>query len=126
MEREILEQLITEGKISKEDVVRIEDSIITPEKERVIDLFHNIICEKNHDSEECLWYVECQAKDTWKELHHAKWTRLISDKLRFLNIDFLEAEKLALQFHRMVSHTGEKAAVKELILFLLSSDLSKL
>lgn len=126
MEDKILEQLILSGKVSKKDVQEIEDSIITPEKENIIDLFHTIHCKKDHDAEECLWYREELFRNIWKQPCHDKWMKLVTKKARLFDLSITDIGVLLHELMPIRARVLKNENIIGLILFLLSPDLSEL
>jgi len=123
IESMILKQLVNDGKVSEHEIASIENSIMTPEKEDIIYLFHSVLCKKDHDSAECPWYMEEQMEDIWSRPCHAGWVNLVMDKLRQFN---MTPEGAKLVIDNLGSYINADSGVKELISFLLSPKLPKL
>lgn len=85
-EREILDQLITEKKITEEDIAGASDRALTPGTKEIIDMLHSRFCNLNHASSECGWYDEYSLAaegrpEEWKGPSHLAWVRLFNDFL---------------------------------------------
>jgi len=80
-EREILDQLVAEEKITEKDITEIEDRILTEEKTIIIDSLHARSCKLNHDIGECRWYEEEQLRQTWARPYHSAWVDLFNSFL---------------------------------------------
>lgn len=72
MDSEILDRLISAGKITPDDIKEVSATIVTPEKEEIIEGLHLIFCDGDHDGV-CMWYTEKQMADTWQQDAHTRW-----------------------------------------------------
>ncbi len=73
----ILNQLLTKGTVTQEEVDEIADQIIDKEMEDAVVLFHLLFCPRKHHSEGCLFeqeVIEIEI-DTWKAPIHIKWVK---------------------------------------------------
>lgn len=80
-EREILDQLILEKRITEEDIAGASSRVLTLDMKDLIDMLHTRLCTLNHDTGECEWYVETSGgithrEDEWKRPYHLAWVKL--------------------------------------------------
>ena len=90
---DIIDQLIENGKITREDIVAIQEDRI---KKELLNNIHLVVCKLNHNNGECRWYEEkipfpgvdgqvfeggVDAEGTWSKPFHAEWLRLFNDFL---------------------------------------------
>ena len=79
--REILDQLVAEGKITEVDIVNAEGKALTSDRKKVIEFLHTKFCNLNHDSGQCKWYEEEEFRSPWSGKFHQEWARLFNDFL---------------------------------------------
>ncbi len=76
-QNELIQRLIVKGLITTDDVMEAERSIVSGDMKEMLETLHLKYCELNHDTKECLWYVEELMvegdMDTWDMTHHLWW-----------------------------------------------------
>jgi hypothetical protein len=70
----VVTELVEKGKLSVADLAKMNTA-----KRDAIDLFHGIICNKNHESGECSYYVEQEYKEAWELTDHVTWSTHTKD-----------------------------------------------
>lgn len=105
---QILHHLMKSGKVTEEDVFEADSHIESPGRRLTVERVHLALCKKDHDSGECEWYEEEQIKsdkggmERWSRPAHLKWTNIILDIRRRLQIPWDELDALS----RIVSEGG--------------------
>ena len=84
-EAKILNQLISEGKVTENDVAQAKARSVIAEFDReLVETIHTVLCGSNHDTGECQWYTEEQLPNTWELTYHKLWTAFASQPIKLI------------------------------------------
>ena len=84
-EPKILNQLISEGKVTENDVAQAKARSVIAEFDReLVETIHTVLCGSNHDTGECQWYMEEQLPNTWELTYHRLWTAFASQPIKLV------------------------------------------
>lgn len=70
---EILQRLKEMGKVTDEDIFRADAMVMNKGRLATVESLHALLCELDHDSNECRWYMERQIDGTWNQPVHKAW-----------------------------------------------------
>ena len=71
---EVLNQLIEDGKISQVDVEKINCGPNNPSFRHLVEGLHAIMCNLDHNTDECIFHNETINGSTWERESHQKWS----------------------------------------------------
>ena len=84
-DRETLNQLVAKGMITEDDIAKAQSEAATLQFDRdIIDTIHSVMCGADHDTDECLWYMEEQLPNTWELTFHRLWTTFTSNPIKLV------------------------------------------
>ncbi len=95
-EAQILNQLIAKGMITEDDVAKAQaETAIRLFDRGMVETIHSVMCGADHDTDECLWYMEEQLPDTWELTFHKLWTAFASKPIKLIPEDIeMEATQI--------------------------------
>ena len=121
----VLDLLVEEGKVKEKDLFDALERCPTEEMKRCTDVIHNLMCKKDHGSEdvepECEYWSEDQLDACWNRDEHLTWlkkTREVMTELGFDNESELKNAVAAV--HASIGKAEKIKGAVDLLSFVLS------
>jgi hypothetical protein len=102
----IIERLLSSGKITKEDLLLIED----PDLRNTVDIVHLSFCPFNHEHD-CSYYYEQTKDDAWERGAHMYWSMVTRKILSELDLNCLGFRSCYYEASRIIKQESEEVKI---------------
>ena len=129
MERDILNKLIEQGKITKEDIENADESLLLSDRRIAISRIHSLCCKEDHNTV-CTWYeeennpkgnIEYKNTDIFHLPSHAEWVSITLELKKTYNLNWNEIGLVSELIGKIPSNNILLAITKLISMYNLTS-----